>query len=191
MNDNTDGTRAWRRVWLLICMVGAALLITACGASGGSGSSNSDSNSPATSSTGSAQGTTYQKVLAFSQCMRSHGVLNFPDPNLSGAITMPSGTGAINLDSSQVRTAIVACRHVLPNGGALDPAQQEKYLSALLKFSQCMRSHGVANFPDPALVNGQIALSIKGTGINAKSPQVVTAVKTCTAEVRTAYGVSS
>jgi hypothetical protein len=183
MNENTGGTRRSRRVWLLLtCMVGAVLLLTACGSSGGSSS---------TSATISAQTTTFQKVLAFSECMRSHGVLNFPDPNVNGAITLPTGANKIDLTSAPVKAAIATCRHIFPNDGVLNPEEQEKVLNALLAFSQCMRSHGVTNFPDPALINGKITLSLKGTGITATSPGVVTAGKTCEALVRSIDGTSS
>ena len=181
MNGNTDGTRGSRRVWLLTCLVGVALLMTACGSSGSSnpnGSNNLSASSTSTSST-SAQTTKYQKVLAFSHCVRAHGVSSFPDPNVNGAISLSSLSGQGNLNSSQVSSAIQACRHLLPNGGTLNPAQQQKALTALLKFSRCMRAHGVPNFPDPSLVDGKVTLVLKGTGISGSTPHIVTASGTC------------
>jgi hypothetical protein len=170
MNDNTDGTRGSRRAWLLTCMVGVVLLMTACGASGGSSS---------TSTPAPAQTTRYEKTLAFSQCMRSHGVPEFPDPNANGAIALGSVAGQIKLDSSQVQSALVICRHLLPNGGTLNPAQQQKALNALLKFARCMRSHGVPNFPDPSLVNGNVTVDLQGAGISGASPHILTASRAC------------
>jgi hypothetical protein len=174
MNDNMRGTRRTRRVWLLTCLAGAVLLMTACGASGSSDSS----------STISAQTTTYQKLLAFSACMRSHSVLNFPDPNANGTLTLPSGANAINLNSAPVKSAIQTCRKIFPNGGVLDPALQQKILTALLKFSQCMRGRGVTEFPDPELVNGKVSLSLTGSGIDTSSTVFVNAAKACEPIVR-------
>jgi len=43
-----------------------------------------------------------------------------------------------------------ACRHLLPNGGNVpDQAALQQDLTALRGFAQCMRSHGVPNWPDP------------------------------------------
>jgi hypothetical protein len=46
----------------------------------------------------------------------------------------------------------------------------------VLKFSRCMRSHGVPNFPDPK--NGG-ELSLVGTGVNRNSPAFQSASKAC------------
>ena len=45
-----------------------------------------------------------------------------------------------------------------------------------VKFSKCMRAHGVPNFPDPSS-DGQ--LTIKGTGINTNSPVFKGAQSAC------------
>ena len=50
-------------------LAGIALLLVACGGGG----------SPALGGT-----TAYQKALAYSQCMRAHGVPGFPDPQPNG-----------------------------------------------------------------------------------------------------------
>jgi hypothetical protein len=118
-------------------------------------------------------------MLAFAQCVRAHGVPDFPDPNVNGAISLSSLAGQAKLNSTQVSSAISACRHLLPNGGTLNPAQQQKALNALLKFSQCMRAHGVPDFPDPSLVDGKVALDLKGAGISGSTPHIVTAAGTC------------
>jgi hypothetical protein len=182
MNGNKSSIRGSRWVWLLTCMAGTLLLITACGG-GSSPSSSSASSSP-------AQSAKYAKVLSFSQCMRSHGVPNFPDPNSSGAITLGGASGSVNLASSQAQSASQSCRHLLPNGGMLNPQQQQKALTVLLKLAQCIRSHGIPNFPDPALVNGSIKLNIQGSGVNPKSPQLISAVRACRSTLPRKTGAS-
>ncbi len=71
MNDKTGGNRGPRRAGALAVAAAVAALATACG--GGASSS--------------ASAPTYVQELALAQCMRSHGVPNFPDPNASGGYT--------------------------------------------------------------------------------------------------------
>jgi hypothetical protein len=96
--------------------------------------------------------------------MRSHGV-NVPDPNVSGGggsggeVHVQIGTGGPGKGSPQMQAAMTACQKYLPqiggNGsGTPDPARQAQ----MLKFSQCMRAHGVTDFPDPGS-NGGISIN--------------------------------
>jgi hypothetical protein len=115
----------------------------------------------------------------FSACMRSHGVPNFPDPNGQGSITFGSSDG-IDPGSPQFQSAQKACQKLLPNGGAPSPAQQAKAQAATLRFSACMRSHGVPKFPDPSFSGGRISLRINASsGIDPQSPQFQAAQKAC------------
>jgi hypothetical protein len=180
MNNKAGVNRGLRCAGVLGVVAAAVVLATACGASKG----------PSTSTSGSGASATVTQELALTQCMRSHGLPNFPDPSASGGFsltTTPNApNGEIDIDSSQVQTAYAACRHLLPGGGpslaTLQQQAQQKLhqaLPALLKFSQCMRSHGVPNFPDPP-ANGQGAGTLpKGNGINAQSPQFQAAERTC------------
>lgn len=87
--------------------------------------------------------------LAYAHCMRTHGVLEFPDPSSTGAST----PGNIDLSSPQFQAARQACRSLEPPGrtfstsgaGAVSPRRQAQ----LLAFARCMRAHGVPSFADP------------------------------------------
>ncbi len=118
-------------------------------------------------------------ALAFAKCMRSHGVPNFPDPNAQGVM---QGSG-IDTGSPTFQAAANGCRHLLPNGGRPTPAQQAKALAQALKFSECMRSHGISGFPDPqSLPGGGIRIAIRsgqGGAVDANSPQFQAAQKAC------------
>jgi hypothetical protein len=97
--------------------------------------------------------------LAFSSCMRSHGVPNFPDPTNSNEL--PSGMPKVGLQelgvsTSQFQAAEQRCRSVLPDGGRASPAAGQQQQNAMLKFSQCMRTHGVPSWPDPTPVAQQL-----------------------------------
>jgi hypothetical protein len=59
------------------------------------------------------------KGLAFSRCMRAHGVRNYPDPTASNgdiSVHVQSGSG-MDTKSPAFQAAARACRPVLPNGG--------------------------------------------------------------------------
>jgi hypothetical protein len=170
MIDDSGGNRGSRRAGFAAAMAGVALLAAACG------------GSPSTSTSGL---TNYQKALAYSQCIRAHGVPNFPDPNSNGQIIQSAngtrGSGDQNVSSTVMQAANKACQHLLPNGGQVTPAQRQQVINQMLKYSQCMRSHGVPNFPDPSTsgTGGEIALNFHGTGIDPKSPRLQAANRAC------------
>jgi hypothetical protein len=95
------------------------------------------------------------------------------------------GSG-INPSSPGFQKASKACRHLLPNGGQPTPAQQAQAMAQALKFSECMRTHGLSDFPDPQSgPGGGIAIRIRagqGQGssdLNPQSPQFQAAQKAC------------
>ena len=64
--------------------------------------------------------------LAFSRCMRAHGITDFPDPSAQGGIALSGGPGSdLNPSSPQFKAADNACKSLLPNGGQVDPRQVE------------------------------------------------------------------
>jgi hypothetical protein len=124
-----------------------AALIGACG-----------SSAPAGSGTGSSGGNNTvantQKAVKFAECMRSNGVSGFPDPSASGSFTIDGvvNGSSLNPNTPAFKQALSACRGLEPAGftGGERSAQQAQ---AALEFAQCIRAHGVKDFPDPA--NGQ------------------------------------
>ena len=116
MNEKTAGNRGLRRAGALAVAAAVAVLATACG--GGSAPS-------------SASPPTYAQVRALAQCMRGHGVPDFPDPNASGGYTLTSngsvegaGGSSIDIDSSQAQAAYGDCRHLLPGGPSISQLEQ-------------------------------------------------------------------
>jgi hypothetical protein len=100
------------------------------------------------SSSTNSQSAHQDEFLAFSECMRSHGVPNFPDPSPGGGIHLSSG---MNPFSPAFKAAQTSCHKLLPGGGpgAAHPTAQAE--AQTLEISQCMRQHGVSGFPDPTL----------------------------------------
>jgi hypothetical protein len=87
----------------------------------------------------------------FAACMRKHGLPRFPDPNAQGSIEFSFAALGLNRNSPKFRSAMHACRTLLPNGLAPPtPAQLAQVQQQLLAFSTCMRAHGLGDFPDPS-----------------------------------------
>jgi hypothetical protein len=153
-----------------ITVVAAALLATACG-------SGPSSTVPASSP---SAGSTAAEAVAYAQCMRSHGVPEYPDPGSSGQLQKIGSGQQVGVSDAQLNTAQNACQKLWPYQ-ALTPAQQQQELTEDLKFAQCMRSHGVPTLPDPVATNGQVefVISTSKTGINPHSPQILAKVQEC------------
>jgi hypothetical protein len=129
-----------------VALAAAALLAPGCGAApAGSASATRNGAGPAASGK-------YAAALAYSRCMRSHGVPGFPDPRQVGGEIQLSGSGTgIDPQSPLVAAARQSCRHLLHGGGEPTPAERQQALARMLQSSRCMRAHGIAGFPDPAL----------------------------------------
>ncbi len=184
----------------LTVLAGAALLTAGCGGSSPSAgvahlanaSTSSDASTAGSSSSTEGGRPSQQQLVAYSQCMRSHGLPEFPEPTEGHLIVHNSShnghvTG-INPESAQFQSAQKACAKLAPNGGKPpSPAEQAKAQEKALKFSQCMRTHGVPSFPDPEFSHGGGAVRIhigsarKGgpSGIDLNSPEFQTAQKAC------------
>jgi hypothetical protein len=62
---------------------------------------------------------------------------------------------------------------------ALSPAQQAKIKAGNLKYAQCMRAHGISDFPDPNS-QGQIQIQAKpGSDLDPNNPRYQSANKAC------------
>jgi hypothetical protein len=61
------------------------------------------------------------------------------------------GAQQLGVSSPQFQTAERACQHLLPTGidDQFPPAEAHLLLNGMLRFSQCMRHHGLRNWPDP------------------------------------------
>lgn len=92
---------------------------------------------------------TSNQALRFANCMRSHGVPNFPDPGQGGGIKLTPSSG-IDPRSPAFQAAQRACKAYAP-GGPSPVAMSESQRLRAVAFAKCMRSHGQSNFPDPIL----------------------------------------
>jgi hypothetical protein len=141
--------------------IALVLLATACGSS-------PPASVPAAVQTANSQ------AVAYSRCMRAHGVPDFPDPAGRGGVpkVTPQQAGVSN---ARFQLAQRACAPLLQPS----PAQAPQIMTGLLKFARCMRSAGIAAWPDPTTDrNGQPVFDIPG--IDPDSPPVSNAAGQCT-----------
>jgi hypothetical protein len=161
-------------------LAGVMLVAAGCGGSAGNGVAQIGSTQATTTSSTSGSGSPSDRrgaLVAFSACMRKHGLPNFPDPKAVGhgyGLTIGHENG-LDPKSPQFKNAQQACKKLLPNGGTPSPQEQAKQLQEALKYAACIRSHGVPDYPDPkASGDGGIEL-----GEAPDSPQFQAAQKAC------------
>ena len=162
-----------RRVFVacaIAVIIGVGL--SACGSSSSSG----------TTSAGTS-GAQFQARLNLAKCFRAHG-LNVPDPSSGGGA---AGGGGIfrtlrQYSQAQVQSATQACRQYFAQAfprANLSPQQRAQVQQQLVKFAQCMRSHGV-NVPDPQFNSGGGFGFRQGfRSIDRNSPAFQSALKAC------------
>jgi hypothetical protein len=117
-------------------------------------------------------------AVTYSHCMRSDGVPDFPDPVSGGRIPKASAQ-QLGVSDSRLQAAQSACQHLLPDAasfeqqarqclttGGCPQALVQQMLTADRTFARCMRSHGVAGWPDPSLdAEGRPVFNLIAAGI--------------------------
>jgi hypothetical protein len=115
--------------------------------------------------------------VAYSRCMRSHGIPDFPDPNSSGQISKRAII-QLGVSTSVLQTAQRACERLWPYQ-APSQAQQRQELAQDLTFARCMRSHGVPDFPDPTSSGGQAEFVISVSRVGMSESQLLVKAHQC------------
>lgn len=154
-------------------LVRLALTALACGVALAACGSSSNTSTTASNA---------DPALKFAQCMRSHGVSNFPDPTAQGEIAVnPS-----EVQSPAFQTAQQVCQKFLPKKGPHLKMTASEHQAAV-RFAACMRTHGQPDFPDPLsagessgrtlVLNGM--LFPIGAGLDPRSPAFRQATGRC------------
>jgi hypothetical protein len=140
-----------RRLRPLAALAVAALIGAGCGSN--ASSENGGAGTGTGSSGGNKNATNREKAMKFSECMRDHGVREFPDPDASGGLTIDGVLNGSSLDPNTPAwsEAIRACKDLQPPGFTGDHDVSAEEQDARLEFAQCIRDHGVEDFPDPAI----------------------------------------
>jgi hypothetical protein len=139
-----------RSVLGIVC----AATLTACGSSG----------QPAGRNAGPAG-------LKAAQCMRSHGVPNFPDPGG----TFPPGIK----QAPAFRSAMQACNRLQPDGTSTGKPLTESQRTAALAQVRCLRDHGMPTIPDPTFPSSGGELFPAIPGFDSESPEFRHAAAAC------------
>jgi hypothetical protein len=106
-----------------------------------------DSSSGTSSSGVNKKLTARDRAVKFAECIRAHGVSDFPDPNAKNQFEY-----GVSVSPAVWKQATTACSDLQPPG-TLSGKRTPKQQSASLRFAQCIRDNGVKDFPDP--VNGE------------------------------------
>jgi hypothetical protein len=135
----------------------AVLAVLASSCSGSGPSAAGPAGSPSAGGSSSAR-----SAVAYSACMREHGVPTFPDPDSNGNV-VKADPEQLRVSSSQLQAAQTACHDLFPTGGSLQaqtnclgagncaPVLVQQMLTVEWKCARCMRNHGVPNWPDPTM----------------------------------------
>jgi hypothetical protein len=107
--------------------------------------------------------------------MRSHGEPTFPDPTSQGNF---NGIGNARPNSPQYLSASKTCGHLL-GGPEFTVAQLHSVTIQALKYVDCLRAHGVPDWPDPIVTVAGVTMTLHGTGLSFGTPQVQSAEQAC------------
>jgi hypothetical protein len=153
LNHSARVTARHRRAAAAMAGLCALALVGGCSGSPSSAGSGGSPSRGAPANTSTAGGSANAPLVAFSRCVRSHGVANFPDPQAGVSNEKFPSARQLRVSSSELSTAENACQRLLPAGidDQFPAAEVPLLLRRMLPFSSCMRSHGVPNFPDPAV----------------------------------------
>jgi hypothetical protein len=148
-----------------------ALAVAGCGSGG----------PVASAQTGSGPG---PGTVTFAECMRAHGVPQFPDPggpapagssiSLLGAKLPPT----MNIHAPAFQSALQTCMKQFLAGHPRPPVSAAQKAAAV-KYSECMRAHGVPNFPDPKFPSGGGIGFATPVNVNLNSPAAQHAQQVC------------
>jgi hypothetical protein len=143
------------RILAAVAILPAALAIASCGSS----------SKPKVGANGGS--TPAVRGFKLADCMRKHGVTNFPDPDSSGRILL-SSSSEINPKSPVFQAAQKTCFKLVPGSNpaatnANTAATERQFVAA----AECMRKHGVPDFPDPTTGEPHgPGLAVTGDGVS-------------------------
>jgi hypothetical protein len=147
---------------------------------------NSGGNLSGVTTTTLPKGNPTQLLDEWASCMRSHGDPNQVDPTIDANkvihITFPpgaSGNGPVSLgggnNSNNPCNAYLTAASTALRGGK---PPQKPDAAKLEKYSQCMRAHGIPDFPD-SNGNGLTMQVHPGSDLNPNNPTFQNASKLC------------
>jgi hypothetical protein len=149
----------------LMAVAVTSLVLASCGGDGGPGGGKSNREEME------------QYALRNAECLRQHGV-DVPDPKPGQGLRMDNR----DVNPEEFERAQRACEKELGKPPALELSEEEQreFREAALKFSRCMRAHGI-DMSDPKFgANGEVRIQVTGRG----DPEADPAFKAAEAECR-------
>lgn len=195
-------SRRHTRPVLALLVLGACLMLAACGSSSGSGGSTNSANSKSATTPSNAPGAGSAKSTALRECLSKQGVTlpsapaggkpgsspptGTPGQSPGGGFKLPSGES-----SAQLQAALKKCGGGnFPAGGAAGAARFGGANSSktLAKFTACMRENGVDL---PAANTSGKGPVFNTKGINTSSTAFKSAESKCRSDLGAAAGGGS
>lgn len=170
-------------------LLAAAMLAMAGCTSNAAGSAASANRVPATSASTkagagpSASGSYQDQLMAwgrrFAACARSNGSPNFPDPVYPDNAQPSGALWGFALFATVDKTALGraangACADVarqMPSAPDSNPPPSAATLASMRQYAQCMRHHGMSDFPDPKADGTFPILNTRYAGLSDQSPE--------------------
>jgi hypothetical protein len=137
-----------RRRWPLAALAALALTGAGCGsddgpAPGGESPATTIGAGTSTGAGGAKTLTARDKAVRFAECIRAHGVSDFPDPDASNDFNY-----GVSVSLAVWQRATGACQRLQPPG-TLSSKRNATQQKQGLAFARCVRANGVKDFPDP------------------------------------------
>ncbi|MGW1610459.1 hypothetical protein ACWCQZ_13820 [Streptomyces sp. NPDC002285] len=161
----------------VLSVVTAGTLLAGCS----SGEKDAAVTGQGDSETSSSNGTESAGV-AYAQCMREHGVSEFPDPEKDSGggvkLVIPEG---VDQNSPTFKSAQSACQGLLYQGDTGDAAGSRDFdATKVAAWAKCIRENGLPNFPDPQVNGNTIVIDANASGLSGRDdPKFSKAAEAC------------
>lgn len=149
-------------ILISICMAGTT---AECGGTGsgthGGGTQGGGSQGPGSLGGGQAAGSqsagspgggtehTMSVMRQLAHCIRSHGMLGWPDPVLNPLTELPDWPQNAPRVPASIQQACQGVADRLPSDVQQSQPPTPANMQALVRYARCMRAHGVPDWPDP------------------------------------------
>ena len=149
----------------------AVLTVAGCSGSGGSGVATAGGKGTAASGASPAADPSV-RAQQYAQCMAEHGA---PQPRAADKDAGDPQAPAL----ASAQAAFEACQQYLGGEVAASPMSAED-IAKMRQFSECVREHGVPDWPDPDPRTGQITFPSDDVATAVKkNPDLPAAMKAC------------
>jgi hypothetical protein len=149
------------------------------GLAGGCSSGGAEPHAGASPSSSADQQRTLAIGRQFVQCARQHGLPTFPDPVWKdGSLEFGADADQIKNQIRQLPDECTSVLDQLPASGHRKPPPTAEDLRRLAQFAQCLRQHGIPEWPDP---KSDGTFPLRGTALEAegKSQRLLDAMGAC------------